>query len=66
MSAALLERTIAFIGSVLVGGTALFQLKNELPIQGLGAAVTKLLLGLMIIGCVFAFLASINVLGAFG
>jgi hypothetical protein len=28
--------------------------------------VTKLLLGLMILGCVLAFFASINVLGAFG
>jgi hypothetical protein len=65
MTAALLERIIALIGSLVVGGTALFQLRNELPMHGLDAAVTKLLLGLMIVGCVLAFFASINVLGAF-
>ena len=65
MTASLLERLIALIGSLFVGGTALVQLRNELPVHGLDAAVTKLLLGLMIIGCVLAFFAAINVLGAF-
>jgi hypothetical protein len=65
MTAALLERIIALFGSVIVGGTATFQLKNEWPVEGLDAQVTKLLLGLMIIGCVFAFFAALNILGNF-
>lgn len=65
MTAAFLERLIALIGSLLVGGTALLQLRSELPVPGLAAGVTKLLLGLMIVGCVLAFFAAINVLGAF-
>jgi hypothetical protein len=65
MTAELLERLIACIGSLLVGGTASWQLRNELPLHGLDAQVTKLLLGLMIVGCVLALLASLNVLGAF-
>ena len=65
MTAALLERTIALIGSLIVGGTASFQLKNEWLVEGLDAQVTKLLLGLMIVGCVFAFFASLNILGNF-
>jgi hypothetical protein len=65
MTAALLERTIAFIGSILVGGTATCQLRNELPLRTLDSNVTKLLLGLMILGCVLAFFASLNLLGDF-
>jgi hypothetical protein len=65
MTAAMFERAIAMIGALLVGGTALGQLKNELSVHGLVANVTKLLLGLMIIGCVFALLAALNILGNF-
>ena len=65
MTPEMIERAIAFVGALLVGGTALLQLKNELPVRGLDAAVTKLLLGLMIVGCVFALLASIKILGGF-
>jgi hypothetical protein len=64
MSTEVVERAIAIIGALLVGGTAIIQLKNELPLRSLDANVTKLLLGLMIVGCVLAFLAAINVLGA--
>ena len=60
-----LERAIALFGSVIGGGTALYQLKNELGVRGLDAFVTKLLLGLMIVGCVLAFFAALNVLGNF-
>ena len=66
MTFAMFERALAMIGAVLVGGTALVQLKNELSVRGLDSAVTKLLLGLMILGCVFAFLAAIHIMGAFG
>ena len=62
----MVERALAFVGALIVGGTALVQLRNELPGHGLAAGVSKLLLGLMIIGCVFALLASINIMGAFG
>ena len=65
MTAALLERTIALLGSLIVGGTASLQLRNEWPLTGLDAQVTKLLLGLMILGCVLAFFAALNMLGAF-
>jgi hypothetical protein len=63
MNAALLERALAFVSALVVGGTAVVQLKNELPAHGLDATVTKLLLGLMAIGCVLALLASVHVLG---
>jgi hypothetical protein len=63
MNAEVLERAVALIGALLVGGTAIVQLRNELPLRTLDANVTKLLLGLMIVGCVLAFLAAINVLG---
>jgi peptidase E len=65
MDPELLERALALFGSVIVGGTASFQLWNELGVRGLDALVTKVLLGLMIIGCVLAALAAINVLGNF-
>jgi Na+/H+ antiporter NhaD/arsenite permease-like protein len=64
MSTEFLERAVAIIGAVIVGGTAVVQLRNELPLRSLDANVTKLLLGLMIVGCVLAFLAAFNVLGA--
>lgn len=66
MTAVLLERTIALLGSLIVGGTASFQLRNEWPLVGIDAQVTKLLLGLMILGCVLAFFASLDILGNFG
>ena len=65
MTPEMIERAIALVGALLVGGTALVQLKNEFFVRGLDAAVTKLLLGLMIVGCVLALLASVKVLGAF-
>ena len=65
MNAALIERAIALLGSLIVGGTALLQLKNELPTHGLDATVTKVLLSLLVVGCVVAFFAAVNVLGNF-
>ncbi len=66
MSAALLERGLALVSSVVVGVTAMIQLRNELPVKGLDAAVTKLLLGLMVIGCVLAFFAALGLMGKHG
>jgi hypothetical protein len=63
MTAALVERGLALVSSIVVGVTATIQLRNELPVKGLDAAVTKLLLGLMAIGCVLAFFAAVGVLG---
>jgi hypothetical protein len=66
MSEALIFRSIAFAGAILVGVTAVVQLKNDWPARGLDASVTKILLGLMALGCVLAFFAALNVLGARG
>jgi len=64
MTEAVIEKGAAFAGAILVGVTALFQLKNDWAAQGLDALVTKILLGLMAFGCVLALLAALNVLGA--
>jgi hypothetical protein len=64
MTAEAIEKTLAFIAAILVGGTAMIQLRNDWQAHGLDAAVTKILLGLMAVGCVFALLASVHVLGA--
>jgi hypothetical protein len=58
------EKSIALLGALLVGVTAVVQLKNDWAAHGLDAAITKLLLGLMAVGCVLALLAAVNVLGA--
>jgi hypothetical protein len=63
MSVEIVERTIALLGALLVGATATVQLKNELPVRGLDASVAKVLLGLMIVGCLLAILAAVHVLG---
>jgi len=64
MSEAVIFRTIALVGAIIVGSTATVQLKNDWAARGLDASVTKILLGLMVLGCVLAFLAAINILGA--
>jgi hypothetical protein len=63
MSEAFIERGAALVGAIVVGVTAVVQLKNDWPARGLDADVTKLLLGLMAAGCVLAFLAAVNLLG---
>jgi hypothetical protein len=64
MTEAVIFRTIALVGAIIVGGTASVQLKADWAARGLDATVTKILLGLMVLGCVLAFLAAINLLGA--
>jgi hypothetical protein len=64
MTPEMFEKGLALIGAIVVGVTALVQLKNDWKAHGLDALVTKILLGLMAVGCVLALLASINVLGA--
>jgi len=63
MTAQFLERTLALILSFAVGGGAIYQLNNERGARGLDAFVTKLLLGLMVLGCVLVLLGSLNILG---
>jgi hypothetical protein len=63
MNLAIAERVLALIGALVVGGTASFQLWNEWPVKGLDSTVTKVLLGLMIIGCVFALLGALTIMG---
>jgi hypothetical protein len=65
MDIAIVERGIALLASILVGGPALYQLKNELSTHGLDATATKVLLSLLVVGCVVVLFASINVLGNF-
>ena len=64
MTPELLEKGLALIGAIVVGVTALVQLKNDWRAHGLDAQVTILLLGLMAFGCVLVVLAAFNVLGA--
>lgn len=63
MSEAYIERGIALVGALIVGVTAIVQLKNDWAAKGIDASLTKLLLGLMALGCVLALLASVNILG---
>jgi hypothetical protein len=60
---AFFERTIAFVFSIVVGGTATLQLRNEWAARGLDATATKVLLALMVLGCVLVFFAALNVIG---
>ena len=61
--AATIEKGIAFILALLVGGTTSFQLYKDWSSTGLDNQVTKLLLGLMAFGCVLVILAAVGVLG---
>ncbi len=63
MDEVFIERGLALAGAVVVGVTAIFQLRNDWAARGLDAGVTKLLLGLMALGCVLALLAAVNILG---
>ena len=63
MTEVVIERGVASLGAVLVGVTAIVQLKNDWAARGLDATITKLLLVLMAFGCVLALLAARGVLG---
>ncbi|MBV8367793.1 MAG: hypothetical protein JO036_02500 [Candidatus Eremiobacteraeota bacterium] len=64
MTEAAIEKGAALAGALVVGITAVIQLKNDWAARGIDASVTKILLGLMALGCVLALLAAVNVLGA--
>ncbi len=61
--AATIEKGIAFVLALVVGGTTSFQLYKDWSSTGLDNQVTKLLLGLMAFGCVLVVLAAFGVLG---
>ena len=61
--AATIEKGIAFVLALVVGGTTSFQLYKDWSSTGLDNHVTKLLLGLMAFGCVLVVLAAFGVLG---
>ncbi len=58
-----IEKTIAFIGAIVVGVVALVSLRGEWKHHGLDNQVTKLMLGLLALGCVLVILASVGILG---
>jgi hypothetical protein len=60
------EKIIAIIGALIVGYFALVSLKGEWKKTGLDDQVTKLLLGLMALGCVLVLLAATGVLPRVG
>ena len=62
--AATIEKSIAFILAIVVGGTTSVQLVRDWSSTGLDNQVTKVLLGLMAFGCILVILAAVGVLGA--
>jgi hypothetical protein len=63
MNAAVLEKSIAFVLAILVGGTTSVQLARDWTSTGLDNQVTKILLGLMAFGCLLVLLACVGVIG---
>ena len=63
MNAAIIEKSIAFVLAILVGGTTSLQLVRDWSTTGLDNQVTKALLGLMAFGCLLVLLACIGVIG---
>ncbi len=61
--AATLEKSLAFVLALVVGGTTSFQLYRDWPSTGLDNQVTKVLLALMAFGCVLVVLATVGILG---
>lgn len=57
-----LIRVVAFVGAIVVGTAAVVALKNDWATPGIENHVTKLLLALMAIGCVFAILGAAKLL----
>ena len=62
--AATIEKGIALLLALIVGGTTSVQLYRDWPSGGLDNQVTKVLLGLMAFGCVLVVLAATGVLGS--
>ena len=64
MGAAAIEKSVAFVLALIVGGTTSVQLAKDWSSTGLDNQVTKILLGLMAFGCILVVLAAVGVLGA--
>ena len=64
MGAAGIEKSIAFVLALIVGGTTSVQLAKDWSSTGLDNQLTKILLGLMAFGCILVVLAAVGVLGA--
>jgi hypothetical protein len=62
MDLATIEKIVAFVGALVVFTFAIIGLKGEWPKTGLDDNVTKVLLGLMALGCVLVVLACFGVL----
>ena len=62
-AAATIEKSIAFILAIVVGGTTSYQLVKDWHTTGLDNQLTKLLLGLMAFGCILVILAAVGILG---
>ena len=65
MDIAVVERTIAIAGGIVVGITAFWALKNDWKSVGLDNQVFKLMLFLLGVGAILAILAGANVIGNF-
>ena len=65
MDIAMLERTLAVIGGIIVAIVSAIALKNDWNTPGLDNQVFKLMLGLLFIGAIVALLAGVGVLGTF-
>jgi len=63
MTAAVLEKSIAFVFAILVGGTTSTQLARDWNSTGLDNQLTKVLLGLMAFGCLLVLLACVGAIG---
>ena len=55
-------RLISFVGAVIVGLSALMSLQAEWPKKGLDDNVTKIMLGLLALGCVIVILVAFGIL----
>jgi hypothetical protein len=56
------ERVFAAVAAVVIGVLALIALRNDWKSTGLDNNVTKLLLGLMALGCVLVLVAAFGIL----
>ena len=65
MDIAMLERTLAVVGGIIVAIVSAIALKNDWNTPGIENQVFKLMLGLLCVGAVVAILAGVGVLGNF-
>lgn len=63
--AAIIERTIAIVGGIVVALVSAIALKNDWHSTGADNNVFKLMLALLCLGAIIAILAGANVLGNF-